>query len=59
MRIIIDNKGCDKCGCCVAICPHLAIDISQDLVEIDQEKCIRCQKCISSCPMGAIVNVSD
>jgi len=58
MSIIIDTKKCDRCGCCVAICPQLAIEISEYVVEINQDKCIRCQICLPSCPVGAISNVS-
>ncbi len=59
MRIEIDAKVCDRCGCCVAICPQLAIEISEYLVVIKQDKCVACQICLKSCPMGAIANVSE
>lgn len=59
MRIEIDVKLCDRCGCCVVVCPQLAIENREYLVEINQDKCIACQICIKSCPVGAISNVSE
>jgi NAD-dependent dihydropyrimidine dehydrogenase PreA subunit len=59
MLVEIDSQVCDRCGCCVAICPHLAIEISEYLVVINQEKCLACQICVKSCPVGAITNVSE
>ncbi len=59
MKIVIDTGICDRCGCCVAICPQLAIEISEYWVKINQAKCIKCLICLPSCPVGAIINVSE
>lgn len=59
MIVEIDLKVCDRCGGCVAICPELAIDISEYLVMINQEECTACQMCVKFCPVGAIINVEE
>lgn len=59
MRIEINANLCDRCGCCVAICPHLAIENREYIVVINQDKCINCKICLKSCPVGAIVNVAE
>ncbi len=59
MKVLIEHNLCDKCGSCVSICPNLAIDISENIVEINQSKCSKCLTCLPACPLGAIINVAD
>lgn len=57
MKVIIDKIKCDRCGACVAVCPHLAIDLSEYETVIQEDKCVACLLCVRSCPLGAITSV--
>ncbi len=54
MKVVIDLELCDRCGCCVSICPTLALNLTQYNLVIDHDKCILCRKCLKSCPLGAL-----
>ncbi|HQO09181.1 MAG TPA: 4Fe-4S binding protein [Clostridiales bacterium] len=53
--IVIDNKLCDRCGCCVAVCEADCITVYEALIEIDADKCTGCKKCVWICPKDALV----
>lgn len=46
---------CDLCGTCVAVCPHLALELFETRLVIDEEKCTGCLLCRDVCPMHAIL----
>jgi ferredoxin len=50
----IDEKLCDICGACVAVCPVDAISVSEFRVSIDPATCIHCGNCRIVCPAKAI-----
>ncbi|MEM5798408.1 MAG: 4Fe-4S binding protein [Candidatus Aenigmatarchaeota archaeon] len=49
-----DKGKCLRCGGCVAVCPVLAIHLTEHGIEIDSKKCIKCGKCVAFCPVGAL-----
>lgn len=50
------GKECVACGCCVAVCPRSAIQITAGVcARIEEEKCVGCGKCAKVCPAGAIL----
>lgn len=44
---------CDFCGTCVAVCPHDAIELSENDLQIT-EKCTQCMNCVYICPVRAL-----
>jgi Fe-S-cluster-containing hydrogenase component 2 len=48
----IDNRKCDFCGTCVAVCPTDAIELKESVIEVDRERCIGCGSCSDICPLG-------
>lgn len=52
---VIGDK-CTKCGRCVKICPEMAMEFKDEIVN-DQDICIRCGLCESRCPVSAISGV--
>ncbi len=52
--IKINNKKCDLCGTCVAVCPEDCIDLFETFLSIDNEICINCQKCVKVCAFEAL-----
>lgn len=51
---IIEDK-CDLCGCCVGVCPHDALELSEFKLSLIEESCTNCAKCVWSCPVEAII----
>ena len=45
---------CIRCGCCAAVCPEGAIDITRDTARIDRALCTVCGKCAEVCSAEAI-----
>ena len=50
--IFIDNKRCDFCGTCVAVCPADAIELTASTIGIDKDLCTLCIECVHICPLG-------
>ncbi|MCC6488470.1 MAG: SLBB domain-containing protein [Candidatus Hydrogenedentes bacterium] len=56
IRLVIDSTLCDRCGKCIANCPHKAITGSRDTsYAIDDELCTRCRICADACEQHAIL----
>ena len=53
-----DQEKCSRCGICLIVCPHNAIEINGEGVHINQEFCKGCGLCYSSCPSRAITLVN-
>lgn len=56
IHIAIDSTLCDRCGKCIANCPHKAITGSKETgYAIDDELCNRCRICADACEERAIL----
>lgn len=49
----VDLGVCDKCGACVKICVHNALELNE-ILELKKELCVRCGICTQVCPTGAL-----
>jgi 2-oxoglutarate ferredoxin oxidoreductase subunit delta len=56
VRIAIYRGWCKKCDICIAFCPRLVLDKSEDGYPIvkDPERCTGCRLCADRCPDFAI-----
>lgn len=50
-----ENRHCQQCGTCEAVCPKQAIKLNRRKnglmnIVVDDNQCIRCKKCINVCP---------
>ncbi len=52
-KIIYNRELCDFCGTCVGVCPHDAIELSENDLEIT-DKCTVCMNCVYICPIRAL-----
>jgi len=50
---VIKDK-CRSCGCCITICPALAVSLKNMKASIDSEKCLGCGECLCACKFDAI-----
>ncbi len=50
----INHDLCDQCGCCVAVCPEMALWIENEILQVAQNLCIHCQICFPACPTAAL-----
>lgn len=51
---VIKDK-CTKCGCCIQICPAVAIAFDKNgKAHINPEKCLGCGECLCACKFDAI-----
>ena len=55
----INGEKCTSCGCCIDLCPVIAISMVNDIVTIDNELCTECGNCIAVCPMKAPYEVNE
>ncbi len=54
-KAVVNKKECIACGCCIKVCPRLAITIENGIyAEIDKTLCIGCEKCAKECPASVI-----
>lgn len=53
----IQCRHCEDAPCAKA-CPHNAITIESNTVQVNNKKCIGCKNCMLACPFGAI-NLND
>ena len=51
----LDTGECAECGLCVAVCPHDALVLRPDVLEIIHDECILCDLCVIACPTDALV----
>lgn len=49
-----NNKKCDFCGSCVAVCKPDALVLLENSMEIIQERCNACGRCVTLCPFNAL-----
>jgi len=54
MAVVADKNKCLRCGGCVAVCPKLALDLTEHGIVCDPEKCIDCGICVKFCPVEAL-----
>ena len=54
-KAVVDRGACVACGCCVKVCPLVAIEIVLGVAaRVDREKCVGCGKCARECPASVI-----
>lgn len=46
---------CIRCGQCVDVCPHDAIELVDDSIVIDKSICVKCARCARVCEVKALV----
>ena len=51
-RISLDEKKCNQCGGCSAVCKSECIDIKNK--EVDFTRCVACYNCLTSCPENGV-----
>ena len=56
--IEIDNKKCDYCGACVAVCPVDCIELEESDIKIDDKICTNCKLCVYICPIEVLSYVA-
>jgi len=50
-----DEKLCNGCGMCVAVCPHAVFDLeNKQAIRADRGACMECGACARNCEQGAI-----
>lgn len=54
--IIVNEKLCDLCGTCVAVCPVDCIELTEFDLLIDNDVCINCDVCVKICPFAALIS---
>ncbi len=54
--IIVNEKMCDLCGTCVAVCPVDCIELTEFDLIINDETCINCDACVKICPFAALTS---
>jgi len=54
LKPTIKKERCTLCGCCIGICPVLAISEKGDSAYINSSLCIGCGECISACKFNAV-----
>jgi heterodisulfide reductase subunit A len=57
----VDQELCSHCGVCVSVCPHGAVQMTDQGSEVDPAFCQACGMCGASCPSHAATlrNFSD
>ena len=54
MAVKVDSGKCLRCGGCVAVCPHIALDLKEHGIVCEAKKCIDCGICVNFCPVEAL-----
>jgi NAD-dependent dihydropyrimidine dehydrogenase PreA subunit len=50
-----DEKLCNGCGMCVAVCPHAVFELeNKRAILVDRGACMECGACARNCEQGAI-----
>lgn len=52
--VVIDEKICNGCGLCSAVCPHRLLREENGKVIADPDSCMMCGHCQAVCPVGAV-----
>ncbi len=50
----LDPRSCDRCGACVAACPHEALKVGRTYLKVDWTRCDACGACARVCARKAI-----
>ena len=53
LKIVVNQEKCIGCKKCSAVCPELAITVSDKKASVAEEKCIGCGECLTVCPVKA------
>lgn len=53
-QISYNERNCQKCGSCIAVCQKQALSFVDGFVHIDYAKCNQCLKCIEACHYKAM-----
>ena len=54
-KAVIDKNLCVACGCCLKVCPKVAISVPHGInAVIDETLCVGCGKCVRECPASII-----
>ena len=54
VELLYDQKLCQGCGACVAVCPAQALSLGEGGVERRRELCRSCLTCAAACPSRAL-----
>jgi NAD-dependent dihydropyrimidine dehydrogenase PreA subunit len=55
VTLTLDERRCDGCRMCVAVCPHGVFAIVDRVARIvDRDACMECGACAKNCASGAI-----
>lgn len=54
-RLLLTPRLCDRCGACVAACPHDALKVGRTYLKVDWQRCDACGACARVCGRRAIV----
>lgn len=49
------NAKCIRCGQCVDVCPHGAIELIDDSIVINKSICVKCARCSRVCEVQALI----
>ena len=52
--VVIDEKLCNGCGLCVAVCPYRVLTVVENLALYRGEPCFGCGHCQAACPRQAV-----
>lgn len=52
VKISIDEKSCNQCGKCAAVCKAECMDIKNK--EVDFTRCVACYNCLTACPENGV-----
>ncbi|NOZ02703.1 MAG: radical SAM protein [Deltaproteobacteria bacterium] len=53
--LLVDQKKCDGCGMCLAVCPSDCFALKKGTLLLDEKGCIECYACVEVCDRGAMV----
>ena len=55
LKICVDRKLCDGCGCCIEECPEGVLAMFGEKSSlVDENYCDGCGQCVNACSAGAL-----